>query len=44
VRKHKAERLFGKLIHIWDDNIKMDFIELVWVDMDWGHLVQNGEK
>jgi hypothetical protein len=31
-------------MHIWNDNIKMDFKELVWDDMDWGHLVQNGEK
>lgn len=44
MRKHEGERLFGKLIHIWDDNIKMDFKEFVWDDMDWGHLVQNGEK
>lgn len=44
MRKHKGKRPFERLMHIWNDNIKMDFKELVWDDMDWGHLVQNGEK
>ena len=35
VRKHEGKRPLGRRMHIWDDNIKMDFKELVWDDVDW---------
>lgn len=44
VMKLEGKSPLRRLMHIWDDNIKMDFKELVWDDIDLGHLVQNGEK
>jgi len=33
--KLEGKRPFGRDMRVWDDNIKMDFKELVWDDMDW---------
>jgi hypothetical protein len=35
VMKLEGKSLLGKLTHVWNDDIKMDFKELVWDDMDW---------
>lgn len=35
VMKLEGKRCLGRLMHVWDDNIKMYFKELVWDDMDW---------
>jgi hypothetical protein len=35
VGKPEGKRLFGRLWHRWEDNIRMDFREVGWRDMDW---------
>jgi len=35
VGKPKGRRLFGRLRHRWENNIKMDFQEVGCGDMDW---------
>ena len=41
LRKSKGNRLFGRYGHIGNDNVKMDFKEMGWEDVDWIHLAQN---
>ena len=35
VMKLEGKRPLGRLMHVWDDNIKIDFKELVRDDIDW---------
>jgi len=42
VMKLEGKRCLGRLMHVWDDNIKMYFKELVWDDMDWMGVIWTG--
>jgi hypothetical protein len=33
--KSEGERLLGKLYRIWEDNIRMEFKDREWENMDW---------
>jgi hypothetical protein len=39
-RKPENHRPLERTSHRWEDNIKMDFIEVGYKDVDWIHLVQ----
>jgi hypothetical protein len=34
----------GKPRRRWEDNIKMDFTEVGWSDMDWMELAQDSDR
>jgi hypothetical protein len=34
VRKSEGKRPFGRLRHRWEDNIKMDLMDIVWQGVD----------
>jgi hypothetical protein len=38
------KRPLGRLRHRWQDNIKMDFREVGWGDMDWIHLAYDSDQ
>jgi hypothetical protein len=42
VRKCEGKRPVGKLRCRWEDNIKMNFKEIGYEDVDWIHLAQDG--
>jgi transcription termination factor 2 len=44
VGKPEGKRRLGRLIHRWEDNIKMDLRETEWGDMDWNHLAQDRDQ
>jgi hypothetical protein len=35
VRKHEGRRPLGRQRHRWEDNIKIDILEVGWRGMDW---------
>jgi hypothetical protein len=39
VGKPEGKRPFGRPMHIWEDNIRMDLREIGWEDVDWIYLV-----
>jgi hypothetical protein len=39
VRKSEGKRALRRPRHRWEDNIRMDFREIMWEDVDWIHLV-----
>jgi len=41
VGKSEGKRQLGRPRHRWEDNINMDFQEVVGRDMDWMELVQD---
>jgi len=41
VWKPEAKRPFGRPRHRWRENIKLDFEEMGWEDMDWIDLAHN---
>jgi len=41
VGKLEAKRPLGRPRHRWRDNIKLDFKEVGWEDMDWIDLAHN---
>jgi hypothetical protein len=41
LRKFKGNTLFERYRHLGNDNVKMDFKEMGWEDVDWIHLAQN---
>jgi hypothetical protein len=38
VGKLERKRLLGRPRRRWEDNIRMDFREIRWEDVDWMHL------
>jgi hypothetical protein len=40
VRKPAGKRPFGKPRRRWENNIGMEFREVVWEGVDWIHLAQ----
>jgi hypothetical protein len=41
VRKSEGKRPFGRLRHRWEDNIKVEFQEVWWENVDWIYLAQD---
>jgi hypothetical protein len=41
VEKPEGKRPLGKPRHRWEDNIRMDHLELEWSDVDWTDLAQD---
>jgi hypothetical protein len=41
MEKLKRKILIGRSRRKWEDNIKMDIIEIGWGGMDWIHLSQD---
>jgi len=39
VRKHERKRPLRRPSHRWEDNIRMDFMEMGWEGVDWIHVV-----
>jgi hypothetical protein len=44
VRNPEGKRSLRRLRHRWEDNIKMDLIEIGWGGMDWIHLAQDRDQ
>jgi hypothetical protein len=44
VGKHEGKRQLRTPRHRWDDNIRMDLIEIGWENVDWIHLAQNRDQ
>jgi hypothetical protein len=44
VGKPEGKRPFRRSGHRWEDNIRMDFREIRWEDVDWLHLAQDREQ
>jgi hypothetical protein len=44
VRRPEGRRTLGRPRRRWEDNIKMDLREIVFGDVDWIHLAQDGDK
>jgi hypothetical protein len=41
IRKPEGKRPLGRPRHGWEDNIKMDPVDIEWECMDWIHLDQD---
>jgi hypothetical protein len=44
VEKHEGKRPCIRLKCRWEDNIRMDFREVGWEDVDWMHLAQDADQ
>jgi hypothetical protein len=44
VGKTEGKKLLGRPRRRWVDNIRMDLLELEWVDVDWICLAQDKNK
>jgi hypothetical protein len=44
VGKPEGRRPLGKSMHRWEDNIKIDFREVGFGDVDWIHLSQERDR
>jgi hypothetical protein len=44
VGKPEGKRPLGRPCRMWLDNIKMDFREIGWGDMDWIDLAQDRDQ
>jgi hypothetical protein len=44
VGKPEGKRLLGRPRRRWVNNIRMDFLEIGWGDVDWICLVQDRDK
>jgi len=44
VGKHEAKRPLGRLRRRWEDNIKMDLLEVEWGHIDWIYLAEDRDK
>jgi hypothetical protein len=42
--KTEGKRLLGRCRRRWKDNIKIDFQEVGWADMDWIGLAQDRDR
>jgi hypothetical protein len=43
VRKHQGKRPLRRPRSSWGDNIRMNYREIGWEDVDWVHLTQDGD-
>jgi hypothetical protein len=41
VRRPKGKRPLGRHRHIWEDNIKIDLVEIGWKGVDWIHMAHD---
>jgi len=44
VGKLEGKRSFVRYRDRWEDNIKMDFWEMGWEDVDWIHMAQDKDQ
>jgi hypothetical protein len=44
VGRPEGRRTLGKPRHRWEDNIKMDLMEIGFGDVDWIRLVQDRDR
>jgi hypothetical protein len=44
IGKPEGNRPLGRLRSRWEDNIKMDFREIVWEAVGWIHLTQDTDR
>jgi hypothetical protein len=44
VGKPEGKREIGRARCRWENNIKIDFREMGWGDMDWIHMAQNRDQ
>jgi hypothetical protein len=44
VEKPERKWLLGSSWYRWEDNIKMDFSEIGWEDIDWINLAQDRDQ
>jgi hypothetical protein len=42
--KYIGKRPLRRPRHRWEDNIRMDFREIGWKDMDWMHIYQDRDQ
>jgi hypothetical protein len=44
VGKPARKRLIGRPRYRWEDNIRMELMEIGWEGVDWIHVVQDGDQ
>jgi hypothetical protein len=44
VIKFEWKRSLGRPTHSWEDNIKMDLMEIGYLDLNWIHLAQDKDQ
>jgi hypothetical protein len=44
IGKPKRNKLFGRPRLRWENNIKMDLMEIGWEDVDWMHVGQDRDQ
>jgi hypothetical protein len=44
VGKPEGKKVLGRSWYRWENNIKIDLKEIVWIDMDWIYLAENSNK
>jgi hypothetical protein len=44
VGKPEGKRPLGRPRCRWDDKIRMDLREIMWIDVDWIHLIQERDQ
>jgi hypothetical protein len=44
VGKLEGKRPLGRLTRKWEDNIKMDLMEIGWKGVDWIYLAQDRDR
>jgi hypothetical protein len=44
VRKPERKRPLRRLRHRWENNVRMNLKEMVWVSVDWIHLSQDRDQ
>jgi hypothetical protein len=44
VRKPEGKRPLGRHKHRWEDNIRIDLMEIGWEVVDWTHLAQDSAQ
>jgi hypothetical protein len=44
VRKLEGKRPLRRPRHRWEDNIRMDLMEIGWENVDWMHLAQDRDQ
>jgi len=44
VGRPEGNRALGRRRRRWEDNIRMDLMEIVWEGVDWIHLAQDRDQ
>jgi len=44
VRKPKGKRPLGRSRHRWEDNIRMDLMEIGWEGVEWMTMAWDGDQ